>query len=106
MFCCYSRWLNRPGITRQSLQSGLGLESSNRPNERGFDLFHDFLADMKDDYYTHRPPLRNETFFSRREGGLQYGGKMIEAVISGDWKLLQDSPFAPWELFHLKQDPE
>ena len=32
----------------------LGLESPNTPNERGFDLFHGFLGDMMDDYYTHR----------------------------------------------------
>ena len=32
----------------------LGLESPNRPNERGFDYFHGFLADMMDDYYTHQ----------------------------------------------------
>ncbi|MCL2709474.1 MAG: sulfatase-like hydrolase/transferase [Planctomycetaceae bacterium] len=31
----------------------LGLESPNLPNERGFDLFHGFLGDMMDDYYTH-----------------------------------------------------
>jgi len=50
-------------------------------------------------------PLRDHMFFSRREGGLRYGGKTIEAVISGDWKLLQNSPFAPLELFNLKNDP-
>lgn len=32
----------------------LGLESPNTPNERGFNLFHGFLGDMMDDYYTHR----------------------------------------------------
>jgi arylsulfatase A-like enzyme len=32
----------------------LGLEAPNRPNDRGFDLFHGFLADMMDDYYQHR----------------------------------------------------
>lgn len=32
----------------------LGLESPNTPNERGFDVFHGFLGDMMDDYYTHR----------------------------------------------------
>lgn len=34
-----------------------------------------------------------------------YGGKTIEALISGDWKLVQDSPFAPLELYNLAQDP-
>tara|TARA_R110002095_G_scaffold98386_1_gene86489 strand:+ start:4914 stop:6254 length:1341 start_codon:yes stop_codon:yes gene_type:complete len=49
--------------------------------------------------------LRENWFFRRREGGNQYGGKTIEALRSGDWKLLQNSPFAPLELYNLKQDP-
>ena len=32
----------------------LGLESPNRPNDRGFDFFHGFLGDMMDDYYIHK----------------------------------------------------
>jgi arylsulfatase A-like enzyme len=32
----------------------LGLTSPNTPWERGFDLFHGFLGDMMDDYWTHR----------------------------------------------------
>lgn len=32
----------------------LGLEEPNLPNRRGFDLFHGFLGDMMEDYYTHR----------------------------------------------------
>ena len=31
----------------------LGLEAPNLPNDRGFDFFKGFLADMMDDYYTH-----------------------------------------------------
>ena len=31
----------------------LGLESPNKPNDRGFDFFHGFLGDMMDDYFTH-----------------------------------------------------
>ncbi|WP_417396575.1 sulfatase [Gimesia chilikensis] len=50
-------------------------------------------------------PLRKHWFFRRREGGNRYGGKTIEAVRSGDWKLLQNSPFAPLELYNLKADP-
>ncbi len=52
-----------------------------------------------------QPKLRNHLFFRRREGGLRYNGKTIEAVIRGDWKLLQNSPFEPLELYNLKQDP-
>lgn len=59
------------------------------------------------------PALRGKTepsaprsfYFVRREGGSAYGGKTIEALRRGDWKLLQDSPFAPLELYHLGADP-
>ena len=44
-------------------------------------------------------------FFSRREGGLRYNGKTIEAVRHGPWKLLQNSPFTPLELYNLEDDP-
>ncbi len=53
-----------------------------------------------------QPELRTHWFFRRREGGIPYGGKTIEAVIHGDWKLLQNSPFAPQELYNLKDDPQ
>lgn len=43
--------------------------------------------------------------FRRREGGIRYNGKTIEAVIRGDWKLLQNSPFEPLELYNLQRDP-
>ncbi len=44
-------------------------------------------------------------FFTRREGGRGYLGKSIDAVIEKDWKLLQNSPFGPLELFNLRDDP-
>lgn len=44
-------------------------------------------------------------FFSRREGGTRYGGKTIQAVRLGDWKLLQNDPFGPRELYNMAQDP-
>lgn len=50
-------------------------------------------------------PLRNEWFFVRREGGFGYGGKCIDAVRQGPWKLLQNSPFKPRELYNLDEDP-
>ncbi len=59
------------------------------------------------------PTLRGEPqetaardlFFHRREGGRRYGGLTIQAVRRGPWKLLQNSPFAPLELYHLADDP-
>jgi arylsulfatase A-like enzyme len=44
-------------------------------------------------------------FFTRREGGPAYGGKTVDAVRRGDWKLLQNSPYGPLELYNLKADP-
>jgi arylsulfatase A-like enzyme len=47
-----------------------------------------------------------DLYFVRREGGMAYGGKSYEALIRGDWKLLRNSPFAPLELYHLRDDPQ
>ncbi len=46
-----------------------------------------------------------DLFFHRREGGERYGGLTIHAIRRGEWKLLQNSPFAPMELYNLAQDP-
>jgi|UniRef100_UPI004047D861 arylsulfatase A-like enzyme len=45
-------------------------------------------------------------YFTRREGGLTYGGKAYHALRKGDWKLLQNSPYQPMELYNLKTDPK
>jgi arylsulfatase A-like enzyme len=45
-------------------------------------------------------------YFTRREGGLTYGGKTYHALRKGDWKLLQNSPYQPMELYNLKIDPK
>jgi arylsulfatase A-like enzyme len=50
-------------------------------------------------------PEQRDLFFHRREGGERYGGLTIHAVRRGEWKLLQNSPFAPLELYNLSQDP-
>lgn len=50
--------------------------------------------------------FNRELYFTRREGGLKYGGKTIDAVIKGEWKLLQNSPFEPLELYHISADPK
>jgi arylsulfatase A-like enzyme len=46
-----------------------------------------------------------ELYFTRREGGPAYGGKSYEAIIVGKWKLLQNDPYSPLELYNLEQDP-
>ena len=54
---------------------------------------------------TAQPVDQRDFFFHRREGGTRYGGLTTNAVRRGDWKLLQNSPFAPLELYNLQQDP-
>jgi len=50
-------------------------------------------------------PLRDAWYFTRREGNQRYQGKTIDAIRHGPWKLLQNSPFAPLELYNLENDP-
>ena len=47
-----------------------------------------------------------DLYFVRREGGLRYGGNAYEALIRGDWKLLRNDPFSPFELYCLADDPQ
>jgi len=47
-----------------------------------------------------------DLYFVRREGGAAYGGKSYEALIRGDWKVLQNDPYHPLELYNLKDDPQ
>ncbi len=49
---------------------------------------------------------QRDLYFVRREGGPPYGGKTIESLIRGPWKILQDSPFATLELYNLQDDPQ
>jgi arylsulfatase A-like enzyme len=42
----------------------------------------------------------------RREGGKTYGGKDYQALVRGEWKLMQNDPFSPLELYHLQNDPQ
>lgn len=69
------------------------------PNLDGVGFFPTLLGDSSTE------PKR-DLYFVRREGGPAYGGKTIEAFRRGDWKLLQNSPFAPFELYDLKSDPQ
>ena len=47
-----------------------------------------------------------DLYFVRRDGGASIGGKSYEALIRGDWKLMQNSPYSPLELYNLKDDPQ
>ncbi|MHC4435951.1 MAG: sulfatase-like hydrolase/transferase [Planctomycetota bacterium] len=44
-------------------------------------------------------------FWIRREGG-HYGGRVYYAARYGDYKLMQNSPYEPMELYNLKDDPQ
>ena len=46
-----------------------------------------------------------DLYFVRREGGRAYGGKSYEALIRGEWKLMQNDPYSPLELYNLNNDP-
>jgi arylsulfatase A-like enzyme len=83
-----------------------------------FDVFPTFLeaagavvpADL--DAVSLLPVLRGgalhgprDLYFVRREGGTAYGGKSYEALIRGEWKLLQNDPYSALELYNLRDDP-
>jgi len=51
-------------------------------------------------------PASRDLYFVRREGGLAYGGKSYEAIIRGDWKLMQNDPYGALELYNLRDDPQ
>jgi arylsulfatase A-like enzyme len=53
-----------------------------------------------------QPEPPRDLYFVWLEGGLLHQGKTVDALRQGDWKLLQDSPFAPLELYNLKDDPQ
>ena len=97
-----------------------GIKPGSRADYAGlvFDLFPTFVelaggqpsADL--DAISLVPLFRGETitsqrelYFVRREGGNQYGGNSYEALIHGEWKLLRNNPFSPYELYNLKEDP-
>jgi arylsulfatase A-like enzyme len=52
------------------------------------------------------PAEPRELYFVRREGGNAFGGETTEALIRGNWKILQNSPFEPLQLFNLAADPQ
>ncbi|MBN2270700.1 MAG: sulfatase-like hydrolase/transferase [Sedimentisphaerales bacterium] len=52
-----------------------------------------------------QPPEDRFLFWIRREGG-NYGGRAYYAARYGDFKLLQNTPFEPPQLYNLKEDPK
>lgn len=53
------------------------------------------------------PNTNNRTlFFMRREGNMRYGGMVYYAARSGDYKILQNTPWEPMQFFNVKDDPD
>lgn len=106
---CAARWPGRVKAGSRSDRMALSmdifatvLEAAGRPIPAGVDGVS-FLPTLRGEAQPEEP---RDLYFVRREGGPMYGGKTIEALRQGDWKILQDSPFAPQELYNLKDDPK
>ena len=48
---------------------------------------------------------QRDLVWMRREGNMRYQGRDYYALRRGPWKLVQNSPFMPYELYHLEKDP-
>ena len=64
----------------------------------GVSLFRTLVGQMA-------PPMERTLHWVRREGGRLHQGQDYYAVRQGQWKLLQNSPFEPFQLFNLREDP-
>ncbi len=51
-----------------------------------------------------QPTIDRTVFFMRREGGI-YGGLCYYAIRKGNYKLLQNTPYEPLQLFDIAADP-
>ena len=51
-------------------------------------------------------PAERDLYFTRREGGRGHDGKSYECLIRGRWKLMQNDPYRPLELYDLEADPQ
>ena len=78
----------------------LEIAGSEGYNEVDGISFVDELFNPSDDHINERI-----LYFTRREGGTRYGGKTINALRKGNWKLIQNSPFESYELYNLTDDP-
>lgn len=64
----------------------------------GVSLFRTLVGQMA-------PPMERTLHWVRREGGRLHQGQDYYAVRQGRWKLLQNSPFEPFKLFNVREDP-
>jgi len=47
---------------------------------------------------------KRDLVWMRREGGIRYGGQCYYGYREGQWKLMQNTPYSPLELFNLESD--
>jgi arylsulfatase A-like enzyme len=52
-----------------------------------------------------QPLAERELVWMRREGTLHYNGQDYYAIRTGNWKLVQNHPFRPLELYNLAEAP-
>lgn len=102
-----ARWPGRIAAGRTSDYAGLTfdlfatcLEAAGAPKPQAMDA-----VSLLPIFRGETPAGPRDLYFVRREGGPPYGGKDYHAIIRGEWKLLQNSPYAPLELYHLATDP-
>ncbi|MEM6917223.1 MAG: sulfatase/phosphatase domain-containing protein, partial [Verrucomicrobiota bacterium] len=70
-------------------------------------------VDFEMDGRSFLPVLKGEEFFEeprtlfwvRLEGNDKYGGLAYHAARKGDWKLLRNTPYEPYQMFNLAKDP-
>lgn len=85
----------------------LGLETPNKPNERGFDFFHGFLGDMMDDYYHHR--RHNNNYMRLNEKIIEPKGHATD--LFSDWAcdylrdVKRDEPFFLYLAYNAPHTP-
>ncbi len=106
---CAARWAGHiaPGghTSRIALSMDIfptALEAAGLPVPAGLDGVS-FLPTLRGEA---QPEAARDLYFVWLEGGMQHQGKAVDALRQGDWKLLQDDPFAPLELYNLKDDPQ
>jgi len=112
----YDGGLRVPGFLSYPPQIEAGIK--NDQPVLTFDLAATFLSyagvkipdnfdaiDLRDILAGQRTLEQRELYFVRREGGPTYGGKAYQAIIQGKWKLMQNDPYSPLELYDLENDP-